>query len=224
MSTRALYRWSGVALIVGALLGVVGQVLETLLYHGHQHTPADVSSSGWMWVYGAVFLGFILITMGVPGLYLSQTTRAGCLGFAGFALLYLALLGIVSIVSIDTFILPILGQWAPASEITNPPPLALMVSLVILPILLQSIGGILLGLASMRARVLPRGVGILLIAQGILYFVVFPLPPSPLINLVQLAPNIAFCLACAWAGSMLIAQRQEAAVAAVITRAAVTAR
>jgi len=82
MSSGTLYRWSGVVLLIGGLVGVVGAVLVTLLFPGHNHTPQEVLSGSWPWVEGLLFVGFVLSTLGVPGLYLRQAARAGGLGNA----------------------------------------------------------------------------------------------------------------------------------------------
>ena len=110
------------------------------------------------------------------------------------------------------FIAPNLAQWAPASVITNPPPLALLLTLVVAPILLRSVGGIPLGIASVRAGIFARQAGLLLVAQGVLNFLVVPLPPSPIVNLVQLAPDVAYYLALVWFGYALVVTGRESNV------------
>jgi hypothetical protein len=211
MSSSTLYRWSGLVLLSGGLVGLVGAVLVTLLFPGHHHTPQEVVSASWPWVQGVLFGGLVLSTLGVPGLYLRQAARAGSLGFVGFGLLSLGLLlAGVSLGAITTFMLPILGQWAPTflSGSTSIP-LTVLLLLIIGPFLLQGVGALLLGIASLRARVFPRGAGILLLASGVLYIIIAPLPPSSIGNIVELAADVSFFLAVAWFGYALLAQGQE---------------
>jgi hypothetical protein len=160
MSSGTLYRWSGLVLLLGGLVGVVGAVLVTLLFPGHNHQPQEVLSGSWPWVEGLLFVGFVLSTLGVPGLYLRQAGRAGGLGFVGFGLLLVGLLvGGVSLGAITTFIVPILGQWAPtflSGSSSDKTPLVTFLVLILGPLLLQAVGGSLLGMASIRARVFPR--------------------------------------------------------------------
>jgi hypothetical protein len=211
MSSSTLYRWSGLVLISGGVLGVVGALLVTLLFPGHHHTPQEVVSASWPWAQGALLVGYVLSTIGVPGLYLRQAARAGGLGFVGFGLLLVGLLlGGVSLAAITTFMLPILGQWSPTFlSGSNTIPLNVLLLLIIGPFLLQGVGGILLGIASLRARVFPRWAGILLLAWGILYIIVAPLPPSSTLGIVELAADVIFFLALAWFGYALVAPRQE---------------
>jgi hypothetical protein len=156
-------------------------------------------------------VGLVLSTLGVPGLYLRQAARAGSLGFVGFGLLSLGLLVAgVSLGAITTFMLPILGQWAPTFlSGSNSIPLTVLLLLIIGPFLLQGVGALLLGIASLRARVFPRGAGILLLASGVLYIIIAPLPPSSIGNIVELAADVSFFLAVAWFGYALLAQGQE---------------
>jgi hypothetical protein len=212
MSSSTLYRWSGIVLLVGGLVGLVGAVLVTLLFPGHNHTPQEVLSGSWPWVEGLLFVGFVLSTLGVPGLYLRQAARAGGLGFVGLGLLSLGLLGEVSLGAISTFIIPILGQWAPTfltGSSSDKIPLVTFLVLILGTTLLQAVGGILLGMASIRARVFPRWAGILLLASSILSLLIAPLQSSSLANLVELVANGTFFLAFAWFGSALVAQGKE---------------
>src|SRR5260370_14379360 len=84
MSSATLYRWSGIVLLVGSLLGVIGSILDTVLPN---ETAQQVLSTPFT-IDASLFLAWaLLLTMGLPGLYLRQATRAGALGFAGFVLL-----------------------------------------------------------------------------------------------------------------------------------------
>jgi hypothetical protein len=111
MSTARLYRWSGIVLLVGGLLGVIGSILDTVLPN---ETAQQILSTPFT-IDASLFLAWaLLVAMGLPGLYLRQATRAGALGFAGFVLLSLGvLLGSVAFATVQITIFPYLAQSAP---------------------------------------------------------------------------------------------------------------
>src|SRR5260370_12669607 len=158
MSSATLYRWSGIVLLVGSLLGVIGSILDTVLPN---ETAQQVLSTPFT-IDASLFLAWaLLLTMGLPGLYLRQATRAGALGFAGFVLLSLGvLLGGVAFAIVQVTIFPYLAQLAPKllpSGGTGPDSGFLL--WILGPVLLLAIGNILLGIATMRARIFPRWAG-----------------------------------------------------------------
>jgi hypothetical protein len=215
MSSVTLYRWSGIVLLIGSLIGVIGSILSVILYPGHTLTVQQVLGTPFS-IAAILFLAWgLLLTMGLPGLYLRQATRAGALGFAGFVLLSLGLLlGGVAFGVVQITIYPYLAQSAPKllpSGGTGPDTGFLLWILV--PLLLLTVGSILLGIATRRARVFPRWTGILLIISGVQFLLSIPAIPSPLGDLIDLASNVVFFVALAWFGYLLMTQKQETAEA-----------
>jgi hypothetical protein len=207
MSSGTLYRWSGLVLLVGGLLGLVSSILEAVLYPGDSATPAQILSATAMLVLSMSFVGFLLIAIGFPGGYLRQAARAGRLGFVGFVLLSLGLLlGGVGLGAVLTITLPYLAQSAPKLLTGGPPPALLL--LLIGSTLLWAVGSIFLGIASIRARVFPRWAGILLLASGIISIIGIPFPPL-LSNIIEPAGEVVLFLAFAWFGYALVAQGKE---------------
>jgi len=208
MSSATLYRWSGIVLLVGSLLGVIGSILDTMLPN---ETAQQVLSTPFT-IDASLFLAWaLLLAMGLPGLYLRQATRAGALGFAGFVLLSLGvLLGGVAFATVQVTIFPYLAQSAPKllpSGGTGPD--AGFLLWILGPGLLLTIGNILLGIATLRAHVFPRWTGILLIVAGVLFLATIPVPSA----IISLASNVVFFVALAWCGYLLMTQEQEAAEA-----------
>src|SRR5215468_6045104 len=114
MSSATLYRWSGIVLLVGSLLGVIVSILSAILYPGHTLTAQQVLSTSWT-IAAPLFLAWsLMVAMSLPGLYLRQAARAGKLGFAGFVLSSFGiLLGGVAFGSVQVTIYPYLAQSAP---------------------------------------------------------------------------------------------------------------
>ena len=66
MSSSTLYRWSGIVLLVGGLLGLVESLLSAVLYPGHNSTSQQILSAPWL-IVASLFLAWaLLLTMGLP--------------------------------------------------------------------------------------------------------------------------------------------------------------
>jgi len=92
MSSATLYRWSGIVLLVGSLLGVIWSILNAVLYPGHQETAQQILSFPWMLVASLYLAGYLLLALGLPGMYRRQATRAGGWGLVGFILILVGVL------------------------------------------------------------------------------------------------------------------------------------
>jgi hypothetical protein len=221
MSSATLYRWSGFALLVGSIIGLLGTILDTVLYPSHDLTAQQVLGTPFA-IDASLFLVWsVLLVLGLPGPYLRQATRAGVLGFTGFVLLSLALLlGGVAFGIVQVTDWPYLAESAPKllpSGGTGPTSGFLLWILV--PVLLFGLGSILLGIATLRAKVFSRWTGMLLIVAGILFLV--SIAPIPFIDL---ASNSVFFVAFAWFGYTLVAQRKEPVAAPFATAEAQASR
>ena len=214
MSSATLYRWSGIALLVGSLIGVIGTILDTILYPSHDPTAQQVLSTSYTIDVSLFLVWSILLVMGLPGPYLRQAKRAGVLGFAGFVLLSLALLlGGVAFGIVQVTIYPYLAQFAPKLlNFGETGPASGFLLWILGPGLLLGVGSILLGIATLRAKVFSHWAGILLIVAGVLFLV--SLAPIPFIDLVT---NLVFFVAFAWFGYALVTQRKGQVVVPLTT-------
>jgi hypothetical protein len=198
MSSRMLYRLSGISLLVGSVLAVIGAILGLL--------NGDPTST--MTVAGAVvgFVGGALILLGLPGMYARQAQRAGILGLIGTTLMivYILVLGTFGN-ALNALVLPFIATHAPSLLKSDLPAVDLF---FMLGGLLGVVGGILLGIAIMRAAVLPRWAGLLLMVGVVLQFAGDFLQ-SPIANLGFLFVMIAF----AWLGLGVLRLKQQEATA-----------
>lgn len=215
MSSQTLYRWSGIVLLVGSLLGVIGILVDNVLYFGANPTPQQTLSLPFA-LDSSLFLAWaLLLTMGLPGLYLRQSARAGKLGFAGFVLLLVGmLLAGVGFAIVQLTIYPYLAQSAPklipSSNGTGP----LIGSLLwwVVPGLSLAVGNILLGIATVRSRVFPRFAGILLMVAAVVSILgSFPIPFS---DIMTLASNLVLFVAFAGFGFTLVVREKQSSVGA----------
>jgi hypothetical protein len=157
MSTENLSRWSGIACILAGVL-----IALATLVHPSRETPEIILEQELRLVaahwFGTFFCGFLLL--GLPGLYAAQSERAGRLGLVSFLMLFFGTL-FLAVSNNYGFIAPVLAAQAPAmlDAINAYLPVAALNGLWIVGFFL---GFIFFGIATLRARVLPRQTGILM--------------------------------------------------------------
>jgi hypothetical protein len=207
MSSTTLFRLSGLALILGALLSVVsvlvtGDATGMDQYNNPLFLPARL----------AQIVGGLLILIGLPGLYARQAERAGKLGFAGFVMTFLGIAAhwhvqpILSFVSSELAARPetrslVVGQGG-AEGLMGP----LFIGYFAIGILVLNLGMILLGIATLRARVFPRWAAWLLIIGPPVVIAVLPMGLGPIVAIASIA---LFVLGFAWCGYALWAQKER---------------
>ncbi|GAC1620326.1 MAG: hypothetical protein NVS4B7_12410 [Ktedonobacteraceae bacterium] len=188
MTPQTLYRLSGGALTVGALFAIIG-----FLLHPSGNTAANYLSSVWLPVNLLIMVGALLVVLGLPGMYARQAERAGKLGLIGFTLTFLiVLLFNVASGAIETFLLPALAANATTRSLLSGLLPATYSRFLLLALLLELVGPVLLGIATLRARVFPRWTGWLLIAIPLLVLIGFFVSlPGPLAQLDAVVLNLS---------------------------------
>ena len=214
-----LIRWSGLAAVVA---GVVFAGIQPI------HPPdevASVTTRTWAIITTAKTAMCLLFLIGITGIYARQVNKAGWLGFAGFLLLGVSWWLQTAFVVAEAYILPMLATANPkfvdgllgisfgrASE----------VDLGALPMLYQlgvgityMLGGLLFGIATFRAGVLPRlPGGLLAVAAGVT-------PAAALLpHAQQRLAAVPVALALAWLGYALFSERRAPASEPLPGRAA----
>lgn len=201
MSSRMLYRLSGGTLIAASLLSIVNSILSNVLFSGGRNTtPQQYMSLPWLLVALVSLIGSLLFIIGLPGMYLRQAGRASVLGLVGFILVFFDFLLQGAFATLQATTLPLLAQVAPKLLEGETLP-GSMFLLVLVFSLLDMIGAILLGIATIRAHVFPRWTGVLLIIAGIGAGLLFAFPGA----IIEIVSSIAFSAAFLWCGYVLIA-------------------
>ena len=192
MATQKLIRWSAIAWLFSALTGII----YTLLIPS-DYAENAVLSSLWTPMHALATASYILFPFGLVGVYLVQADKAGRIGSIGYVLAFFGTSMLVAQVVVATWILPVIALQpnAPktAFEMLDPAgPLAAFSSVILFAYLPAGIGLILIGIATMRAGVLPRWAGLLLIISTVLEFaVLFGQPGELIVKVGDVALDVA---------------------------------
>jgi hypothetical protein len=158
MSSSTLYRFSGVALIIGGGLAIIGQLLLI---------TADPGTSLWIPGTWLALAGTLVVILGLPGLYFKQIDRAGLLGMIGFVLSFVGFLFLVGVQTFDAFVSPTLAAGAATKSLADESAFLPLFAFELFCGLLLIIGPILFGIATIRAGVLQRWAAIILIVGSV---------------------------------------------------------
>ena len=206
-SASTLMRWAGLSAAVAGLCFIVVGMFHPV------NVPSSVVTATWVNVHiAATAMGFFGL-FGMAGLYARQAKESGWLGLAGFVLFSLWLGLMLPFSFVEAFILPRLANESPAfvagflGMFTG---IASEIDLGILPTFwnisgpMYIFGPLLFGIATFRARVLPRWAGALLVLGAVLVPVGALVPPE-----YQPRIMVPVGLALAWLGYALFSERQE---------------
>src|SRR6266849_7155937 len=204
MTSQTIYRLSGGILIVGSLFTIIG-----LLLHPSGNTPVNYVSPIWVPANLLILVGSLLVALGLPGMYARQAERAGKLGLVGFTLTFcVVLLFNIALGAIETFLFPTLAANATTRSLLTGPLPATYSRFILVAVLLELVGPVLLGIATLRANIFPRWTGWLLIAIPALVLIGFFVSlPGPLAQLDAVVLNLSL----AGMGFSLLARRGETA-------------
>lgn len=165
MFSEKLLRLSGLAALVGGVLFVVFDLLNVVLFPDANGVDM-MTSSAWFVVQILGLIALILITMGLVGLYLKQIQQTGTLGLIAFLLAFSGNMMAFGLLWGEPFLGPMLATEAP--QVFEIEPSGAAAAGFIFTLLLFALGWFLFGLASMRARVLPRAASVLLMIGAVL--------------------------------------------------------
>ena len=208
-----LIRWAGLSAVAAGIIFVV------ILLITPPYVLSSVTTDAWAISESLRVAMCILGLIGLTGLYARQANEAGWLGLAGYLLFSLFYALTLPFVFAQAFILPQLATTAPAFVegwlgIIRNPGAPVEMNLGALPVLYllagfagYLIGGLLFGIATFRAGVLPRWAAGLLAVAGPLGPVAVALLPYAL----ERYAGVPLGLALVWLGYALFSERREQA-------------
>ncbi len=180
-------RWGGLAALLAGVLLVVSELLRLYI----DLVDPDFYRS--VFVFDGVLglLLAVLVQLGLVGLYARQAGSAGTLGLVGFVLAFIGVQLSMGSSFVDAFAKPVVWPWEdPEYFERTVAALAIFAPGFVL-------GWVLLGVATLRARVYPQASAMLLIAGTLI--LLLPLPLG----------GVIFAAAVAWMGYVLFTGRGE---------------
>jgi hypothetical protein len=217
-----LIRWAGLAAMGSGAIFIAIQPFHPL------DVLSSVTTSTWVVIQSLKFTMALLGLLGLVGIYARQVEKLGWLGLVGYLLFSLFYVLTAAMVFTEAFILPMLATQAPKfvegflGVITKVPS---EVSLGAIPTIYMFaglagylLGGVLFGIATFRARILPRWSGGLLAFGVLLPILTSSLIPHPLDRILALPMGLALI----WMGYALWSERREHASEPVPGRASIS--
>ena len=204
-----LVRWAGLAAVVA---GIIFAGIQPI------HPPdvlSSVTTGAWALIMPLKFAMCLLFLVGITGIYARQVREAGWLGLAGFLLFSLNWALLAPFGFAEAFVLPLLATEAPTFVGSflgmfngNPGEMDLGALAMVYAVsgVMYMLGGLLFGVATLRAGVLPRWPAGLLAVAATLTPLAALLPHD-----IQRLAAIPVGLALAWLGYALWSERREQA-------------
>ncbi len=217
MKTTAsnLMRWAGLSAAASGIIFIVIQMVHPL------DVLSSVTTGAWAIAhYLGIAMG-ILGLLGITGIYARQVEEAGWLGLVGYLLLSIFYALTTAFQFVEALISPLLAATAPAfveGFLGIASGHASAVDLGLLPTVYAltgfvgyMLGGLLFGIATFRAGILPRWAGGLLAVGVVLPLLTAGLLPHPLDRILAVPVGLAL----AWLGYALWSERREKASASL---------
>jgi hypothetical protein len=212
VNTRSLIRWTGAATMLAGLIFAAIQPFHPL------DLLESVTTTRWAIIQSLKTAMCVFGLLGLAGLYARQAHAAGWLGLVGYLLFSLFYVLTLPFVFAEAFILPLLATEAPTFVqgflgIFNGHPVE--TSLGILPLLYTLagfagyvLGGLLFGIATFRAGILPRWAAALLAGGAVSPLLLSSLLPHPLDRILAVPMGLALI----WLGYGLWSERRASNV------------
>ncbi len=209
ITSQKLIRWAG---LFAMIAGIIYTVIQPI------HPPdalSSVTTSAWAIITPVKTAMAMLFLLGITGIYARQVRETGWLGLVGFLLLIVSWALNLAYIFAETFIIPLLTTTSPTFidgffGIVNGHPvetnLGALPGIFALVGITYMLGGLLFGVATFRAGILPRRAAGLLAAASAL---------TPLAALVphelQRLAGMPVGIALAWLGYALWSEWREKA-------------
>ena len=210
ITSSKVIRWAGLAAMGSGILYIAVQAIHPL------DVFSSVTTARWAIVHYLSIVMDLLAMLGIAGLYARQVEKSGWLGLAGYLLFSGFWAFSVALHFIEAFISPVVANVAPkfvegllgmvnghATEI-NLGALPTVYGLLI-GVVGYVLGGLLFGIATFRARVLPRWAGGLLAIGTLLPVLLSSVVHHPFDRLFAVPVGLAL----AWLGYALWSERRE---------------
>ena len=208
MATQKIIRWSGLALLVAGVLWLLGIL----------HPPATLDgmlAPAWGPSHYVTAAASVFLVFGLIGLYAYQVAKVGWLGLIAFILTLTASAMLTSAELFDGALAPTLVANPATQSLVNPQQAGPFVIVNRVVAVLATVGNILLGIAIIRAGVLPRWAGLLIIIGYVFLAFGIGLPALAIlaeVGLVLSGLGYAWCGYSIWATMGAVARQARPAM------------
>jgi len=190
MGTQKLIRWSGLALLVAGILWLLS------IFHPPD-TLDGMLAPAWGPSHYVTAVASVFLVFGLIGLYAYQVAKVGWLGLIAFILTLTANAMLTSAELFGGALAPTLAANPATQSLVNPQQAGPFVIVNGVIVVLATVGNILLGIAIIRAGVLPRWAGLLIIIGYVFLAFGIGLPALAIISPVGI---VLSGLGYAWCG------------------------
>jgi hypothetical protein len=197
MRTSALIRWGGLAALVASIISIAIEI-ALLAVLGNQTYSVAALTTEWSVLYSLRIIATVLLMLGLVALFARQNQKLGTFGVAAFVIAATGTILVSGFAWALTFIFPALAEAVP--EFIDA--LAVAPSLgVVLTLFLVTVGWLLFGIASLRAKVLPT-IATWVVIVGSFLALVLNMMKAPMSWLI-------FDVGVLWMGWWLWSEREE---------------
>ncbi len=191
----------GLALLLAGVIWAITSVI-----HPNNHEAGAFQDRYWVPALAGQGVSYWLGVLGLVGLQIRQMERAGILGVIGFVMALLGSAATIATNVVFAYVLPLVakresGARSPNDLLARDGPIPWISLFLVAYLLLFAIGYILVGIAVIRAGVLPGGAGWLLIVGMIVSNI--GAPAAKLFWLRKIG-GVLFGIGLAWLGLALI--------------------
>lgn len=176
--TLTYIRWGGLAAILGPLLVLLanGYNVWRTLGAGPDSIVEAAMTTPYAVFGGVRLLGGTLLVFGLIALYAYQMESAGRLGLVGFVVAMVGTVLLTGSAWYQLFVVPAMATEVPAfTEAARAAEVGQLFTLgLFIPLLAQTVGWVIFGVATYRARVFPRWAAIGVVVGALLLFVPVP--------------------------------------------------
>ena len=197
MTTQKFIRFGGKSLSMAGILILLWWLGLAIFFPlegmetGYFHLVQD---SDWLWVNIVGLIATMLLAVGLLGLYLNQAKETGLMGFIGFLFAFFGSLLFMCIQFIETVLWPIFTKHAlgllehKGAMFTDT---VFTIFYLIMGISL-ALGFIILGIATLRAKILSRWGALLMMVGGVVFSLVISVIIVRTIGIVLLAAGLVW--------------------------------
>jgi len=193
-------RWAGMAMVVAGVLMVAATVL-----HPSRETATTIIAGevGLVAAHVLYTLSWLLVLLGLPGLYLAQRAAMGRLGLVGFLTAFLGTY-LIAVTGNFGFLAPVLAKQSPTvlDSINQYTPVVAVNALAAITFM---VGFALFGIAMIRTASVPRTSGILVAVGGPAHLLGFGIAQfvSPIFWVIAILGSLSLGAGLAWPGYLL---------------------